>query len=114
MNSQIEHDLRKYHELFTQEHDRLREGILVQLPFLNRIAQPAISVRKKRLARSFLGLATGITAALVLWFAFFSGPQTLSAQVMEALKKSQSMHLVRKIWKNGNWTPSGEVWYQPR
>lgn len=112
MNSHIENDLRQYHEQFTQEHNRLREEILAQLPFLKQIAQPAITVRKKRLMRSFLGLATGITAALVIWLAFFSGPQTLSAQVMEAFKKAQSVHLVRKIWKDGNWTPSGEVWYQ--
>jgi outer membrane lipoprotein-sorting protein len=112
MNSQIENDLRQYHGQFTQEHNRLREEILTRLPLVNQLSQPIKNVRKKRLLRSFLGVAACMAAALSIWFAFFSGPQTLSAQVLEAFKKAQSVHLIRKIWKDGTWTPGGEVWYQ--
>ena len=112
MNSQIENDLRRYHAQFTEEHNRLRKELLTQLPLVNQAAQPAGIVHKKRLMRFFLGAVAGTVAAITLWFAFFIGPKTLSAQVLDAFKNAQSVHLVRKIWKDGRWEPSAEIWYR--
>jgi hypothetical protein len=112
MNPQNENMLRQYHEQFTQDHARRREELIAQLSSFKQSPLPATTRRTKRVLKSFLGAAAGIAALLVLWLTFFSGPQTLSAQVLEAFKKAQSVHLVRKIWKDGGWIPGGEVWYQ--
>jgi hypothetical protein len=112
MNAQIDKLLRQYHEQFTKEHDRRREDLLSELPHVVASPQSAASTKKKRLVRSFIGSATCAAVGILFWLIFLSGPQTLSAQILQAIKNAQSVHLVRKLWKDGQWLPSGEVWYQ--
>jgi hypothetical protein len=110
MSERIEHLLRRHHDQFTRDHDRLRDALMAGLP---PGVESARTFRPRRwLMRSAAALAASVGFGIALWYGAFSGPRTLHAEVLQALKKAGSVHLVGKDLVDGQWTVGAEVWYE--
>lgn len=76
-------------------------------------ASPKPHARRRRyVMQAILGLAAGLLAATSVWFAFFSNPATLYAQVMAALEDTRSLRITGEHYRDGAWRKAYEAWYE--
>jgi len=110
MNAQIDQNLKIYEEQFRQDHDRLRDDLMESLPSLATPATP--TPRSRRWAvPSLVAVALGIVVAVVVFFSVFSSSTSLYAKALEALRKSQTVHIVGRERQGDQWVKRVEVWY---
>jgi len=110
MKAQIDQNLKIYEEQFRQDHDRLRDDLMESLPSLATPATP--TPRSRRWAvPSLVAVALGIVVAVVVFFSVFSSSTSLYAKALEALRKSQTVHIVGRERQGDQWVKRVEVWY---
>jgi len=110
MNTQIDQDLKSYSGQFRQDHDRLRDELMESLPPLATPATPRSRPRRWAVP-SLVGIAASIVVAVVVCFSVLSNSTSLYAKALEALRKSQTVHIVGQQLQGDQWVKRVEVWY---
>ena len=75
---------------------------------------PTLRFRRMRrwMMRSTIGAAACVLIGLVVWFGLVKAPETLYGQVLAAIEKVGTVHLVVKEHRDGQWVKLAEAWYE--
>ena len=91
---------------------RVESGVMRQLAQMQ--PRPCVSAGGLRLSLLGNRSARMVVAAIIalgLFFLFARGRATMYAQVIDALGKVQTLHLVDAILRDGQWEKQEEIWY---